>query len=85
MTSVASHLVLLRELLSADRLEFLLQLRNLLPVQLILFAHLLLDHAIALLFLTAIIFQLIFEDLDTLVLIRIVDLGFDLEVRKSLL
>ena len=76
MTSVASHLVLLRELLSADRLEFLLQLSNLLPIELILFAHLLFDQAIALFLLAAMVFQLIFEHLDALVLIRIVDLGF---------
>lgn len=73
MASVASHLVLLRELLSADRLQFLLQLRNLLSVKLVLLGHLLLDHAITLLLLALVVLKLIFEHFDALLLIRFAD------------
>ena len=85
MTSVASHLVLLRELLSADRLQFLLQLRDLLSVQLVLLRHLLLDHTITCFLLALVVLQLILEDFDALLLIRFADAGFTFQVGQPLL
>lgn len=85
MARVASDLVLLRKLLSTDGLQFLLQLRNLLSVQLLLLPHLLLDHSVTIFFFVFIVAKLRLKILDALILTWIVQLGRScLKVRQLL-